>query len=46
VESPSLEMFEKHRCGTEGLVGMVGMGWWLGLMVTEVFSPLNDSMSL
>jgi len=29
-----------------GLGGMVVMGWWLGLMILEVFSNLNDSMIL
>ena len=31
-----------HRCGTSGhgLVGMVVLGWWLDLMILEVFSNL------
>jgi len=35
-------------CGTwgHGLVGMVVFGWWLDLMILEVFSSLNDSMIL
>jgi len=30
-------------CGTEehGLVGMVGVGWWLDKMILETFSNLN-----
>ena len=36
------------KCGTEGhgLVGMVGMGWWLELMFFEIFSNLTCSMTL
>ena len=36
------------RRGTsrQGLVGMVVMGWQLGLMILEIFSNLNDSMIL
>jgi len=36
------------RCGTSGhgLAGMVVLGRWLGLMILEVFSNLNDSMIL
>ena len=49
VESPSLEMFKK-TCGYgpsgHGLAGMVVLGWWLDLMILEVFSNLNDSMIL
>ena len=35
-----------YRCGTSGhgLEGMVVLGWWLDLMILEVFSNLNDSM--
>jgi len=42
VESPSLEVFKKHRCGTlgRGLVGMVVLGGWLDFMILEVFSNL------
>ena len=41
VSSPSV-----GRCGTagHGLAGVVVMGWWLHLMILEVFSNLNDSM--
>ena len=28
------------------LVGVVGMGWWLDLVILEVFSSLDDSMIL
>jgi len=33
-------------CGPwgHGLAGMVGLGWWLDLMVLEDFSNLNDSV--
>jgi len=44
VESPSLEVFKTTcRCGTSGysLVGMVVLGWWLDLMILEVFSNLQ-----
>jgi len=36
------------RCGTwgHGLAGMGVLGGWLDLMILEVFSNLNDSMSL
>jgi len=49
VESPALEMFKK--CGYValeelGLVGVVGMGWWLDSVISVVFSNLNDSMIL
>jgi len=43
MESPSLEVFKKMcRCGTSGhgLAGMVVLGWWLDLMILEVFSNL------
>ena len=42
VKSPSLEVFKTCRCGTSAyiLVGMVVMGWWLYLMIIEVFSSL------
>jgi len=32
----------KGKCGTEGhgLVGTVGMGWWMDLMMLVVFSIL------
>ena len=38
----------KGRRGTEGhgLVGMVGMHWWLDLMTLVVFSNLRNSMIL
>jgi len=38
---------EMWRCRTEGydLVGLVVMGWWLDLMILEVFSN-HDSMIL
>jgi len=46
VESLSLEVFKK--CGDvalmDGLVGTVGMGWWLDCMISTFFSKLNDSM--
>ena len=48
-ESPSLEVFKTMcRGGTlgYGLAGMVVMGWQLDLMTSEVFSNLNDSMTL
>ena len=34
------------RCGTlgHGLAGVVVLGWWLDLVILEVFSSLNDSM--
>jgi len=34
------------RCDTwgHGLAGMVVLGWWLDLMILEVFSNLNDSV--
>ena len=37
---------EACRCGFEGhgLVGVVGMGWWLDYMIWRVFSNFNDSM--
>jgi len=28
------------------LVGMVGMGWWLGWVILVIFSNLNDSVIL
>jgi len=33
-------------CGPwgQGSAGMVGLGWWLDLMISEVFSNLSDSM--
>ena len=36
------------RCGTSGhgLADMVVLGWWLDLMILEVFSNLNDSIIL
>lgn len=39
---------ETRRCDTEGrgLVGIVGMDWWLDLMVLQVFSNFNDPMIL
>jgi len=37
---------ETWGCGIEGLVGMVGMGWWLEWMILEVFSNLNGSTVL
>jgi len=39
---------ELWRCGTEGygLWPVLGMGWWLDLVILEVFSNLNDSMIL
>jgi len=39
---------EEGTCGTEGhgFVAMVVMGWWLDLIILEVFSNLNDSMTL
>jgi len=42
------EFCEKGRCGTEGqgLVGMVVMTQQLDLMILEVVSNLNDSMTL
>jgi len=35
---------ETWRCGTEGrgLVGLVGMCWWLDLMILMVFSNLSN----
>ena len=35
-------------CGTlgHGLAGMGVLGWWLDLMILEVFANLNDSMTL
>ena len=44
VVSLSLEVFES--CGVLALrdVGMVGVGWWLGLVFSLVFSNLNDAM--
>ena len=34
------------RCGTSGhgLAGMVVLGWWLDLMILEVFDNLNEIM--
>jgi len=34
------------RCGTwgHGLAGMVVLGWWMDLLILEVFSSLNDSV--
>ena len=29
-----------------GLAGIAVLGWWLDLMILEVFSNLNDSMIL
>jgi len=49
VESPSLEVLKKKcRCGTlgYGLAGMVVLGGWVDFMLLEVFSTLNDSMTL
>jgi len=36
------------RCGTSGygLAGMVVFGGWLDLMILEIFSNLNDSVTL
>ena len=47
VESPSLEVFKTCRCGTEGCgywAGGGGLG--LDLVTLEVFSNLNDSISI
>jgi len=30
----------------DGLAGMVVLGWWLDLMILEVFSNLTDSVIL
>jgi len=48
VQSPSLEVFQSRvdvalRTWSGG---MVGMGWRLDRMILELFSNLNDSMSL
>ena len=47
VESPSLEVFK--NCGDAALRDIVsghdGMGWWLDLVISEVFFNL-DSMIL
>jgi len=44
VESPSLEEFKNRMDvvtrGGHGLAGMVGLGWWLDLMISEAFSNL------
>jgi len=44
VESLSLEVFKKCRCGTEGHSGHGGDELGLDWMNFEVFSNLNDSM--
>ena len=36
----------KYGTSGHGLAGMVVLGWWLDLMILEVFSNLNDSMIL
>jgi len=35
-------------CGTSGhgLTGMGVLGWWLNLMISEVFSNIHDSVIL
>jgi len=45
VEFPSLEVWHFRIWGYD-LVGMVVLGGWLGLVILEVFSNLNDSMIL
>ena len=48
VESLSLEVFQSRVdvAHVTWAVGMKELHWWLDLMVLEVFSNLNDSMSL
>lgn len=44
VESPSLELFKNHE--DVALRDVVEMGWWLDLIILEVFSDPNGSMTL
>lgn len=47
LESTLLEVFRRHcQCGTWGhgvVVGLALLGQWLGLMIFQLFSNLNDS---
>ena len=36
----------RYSTSGHGLAGMVVLGWWLDLMILEVFSNLNNSMIL
>ena len=45
VKSLSLEVLKNHGDMALRDMGMVAMGWWLDLMILEVFSNLNDSMN-
>ena len=47
VQSPSLEVFQSRVdvALRTWSVGMVGMDWWLGQVILEVFSNLHDFMS-
>ena len=42
MQSPSLEVFKNH--GDRALKGMVGMYWWLDLVILEAFSSFSDSI--
>lgn len=44
VESPSLELFKNHE--DVALRDVVEMGWWLDLIILEVFSNRHDSTNL
>ena len=46
MESLSLEVLKKHDTEGTRLVDMVLMGGWLDQMILEVFSNLNDSISV
>jgi len=41
-----LQKMCRHSTLGHRLVGMVALGWWLDLMILEVFSNPNDSMIL
>ena len=40
-----LQKSNYHALGTDGLAGMVVLGWWLDLVISGVFSNLSDSDS-
>ena len=48
MESPSLEVSKDRGDVALGdvVMGMVGVGWWLDLVILVVFSNLNGSMIL
>lgn len=47
IELPSLEVFIRRRCGTEGCSGRLdSIRWWFVLIILKVFSKVNDSITL